>query len=121
MDRFVRLQVFDTEGKKVTRTFNLRYVRHIDEDTCRVMLNGAKTPMVVTKESMSALLEAVTTDVAQMASSLAYFRAKAEGNIHPINATLVVSESSERRLSEVLWALCDTIRRPWWKKLFGLW
>lgn len=119
MDRFVKLLIFDTDGKKVWRTFNMRFIRHFDEDTGRMMLNGSHNAIVVERDSIQTLIEAATLDVAAMSERMSYLQAKAESKIYPINATLVMSEKTEARLSDAILCLSETIRRPWWRKLFG--
>lgn len=119
MDRFVRLLIFDSDGTKVWRTVNLHYVRHFDEDTCRVMFNGAKTPITVDKDSMPTLVEAATTDMSAISARMSYLQAKSDCKTLPVNATLVLSERAEGRLSNAILSLCGILCRPWWKKLFG--
>lgn len=119
MDRFVKLLIFDTDGSKVWRTVNLHYVRHFDEAACRVMFNGARTPVTVDEDSMGTLVEAASMDLGAMSARMSYLQAKAESKTLPVNATLVLSEQAEGRLTSAILSLCDAIRRPWWKKLFG--
>lgn len=119
MERFVRLEVYGSDGEKVMRTFNLRYIRHFDEKTCRMMLNGARESLVVCKPSMSALIEAATTDVDAMMERINYLQARVETLGRVVDAPLSATPG-EDRLSDAMNRLCDTIRRPWWRKLFGL-
>ena len=106
MERFVKVEIFDSDGKRVWRTFNLRYVRHFDEEACRVMLNGAHKALLVEKGSMRRLVEAATTDVDAMSERIAYLQARVDA-----------LESSNRWLLD---RLSSIICRPWWRKLFGL-
>lgn len=119
MDKFVRLMIFESDGSKVWRTVNLRYVRHFDEDSCRVMFNGSKTPTVIDERSMATLVEAASTDMGALHARMSYLQAKAESKTFPVNATLVLSERAEGRLTNAILSLCDAMCRPWWKKLFG--
>lgn len=119
MERFVRLEIFGSDGERVWRTFNLRYVRHFDEGTCRLMLNGARESLVVCKTSMPALIEAATTDIDAMSERLSYLQARCDVLGRVVDVPLAVHEG-EDRLSDVLRRLCDAVCRPWWRKLFGL-
>lgn len=93
----MKLLVFTHDGEKVWRTFNLRFVRHFDEESCRLMLQGAKTPVVVDRGSMARLIQAATLDTERMSLRMEYLRGKAEA----------AGRSSG----------CG--RLPWWKRIFG--
>lgn len=71
MDRFIKMRLHDSlRDEDVERWFNIDMIRHFEPDTNRVMMNGAKVPMVVSTDSMERLLEAVKNDVAQNKSSI---------------------------------------------------
>lgn len=101
------------------RTFNLRYVRHFDEKTCRMMMNGARGSVLVCKGSMPALIEAATTDVDAMSERIAYLQARVDVLGRVVDAPLA-AEGSGDRLSDALRGLCDAVRRPWWRRFLGL-
>lgn len=102
----MRIEIYDAEGKKVWRTFNLRYVRHIDEDACRVMMNGARQSFLVVKSSMARLVEAVTTDVDVLCDRIAYLQSRVD-DLESTNNYLL------GRLSAI-------VCRPWWKRILGV-
>lgn len=120
MDRFVRLQVFDAEGKKVWRTFNLHYVRHFDEESNRMLLNGSRTAVLVEQDSMAKLIEVATTDIGAMSARMQYLQAKADSKTIPVNATLVLNDNMQNGLSDAIRYLADSLSRPWWKRFLGI-
>ena len=120
MDRFVKLQVFDAEGKKVWRTFNLHYVRHFNEDTNRMLLNGARNAVLVDEDSMERLIEAATIDFGALSARMQYLQAKADSKTIPVNAALVLNDNIQNGLSDAIRYLADTMSRPWWKRFLGI-
>lgn len=96
MESFVSLVIFDSEGRKVRRVFNLRYVRHFDTETCRMMLNGARNAVLVDKESMGDLVAAAGF----------------------CREVLDTGAEHAGRMADAVCGVRDDIRRPWWKKLF---
>lgn len=119
MDRFVKLEIFDESGKKVLRTFNVHYIRHVDEGSGRMLLNGARKPVVVDHDSMTALVQAISCDIDAMSERISYLQAKADSRTLPVNATLVISDRTGGELSSAIRELADAMRVPWWKRLFG--
>lgn len=65
MVRFVRLNLYDAASDDhVWRWFNVDMIRHIEPGTNRVMLNGARVPIIVSEDSMSELMRVIGEDVA---------------------------------------------------------
>lgn len=96
MERFVRLEVFDSDGAKVWRTFNMRYIRHFDEDTCRMMLNGARTAILVDRASMPVLVQAATVDIEGMSERILYLQGRHDAAFRDMFVK----------------------KKPWWKRIF---
>lgn len=64
MVRFVLLELYDeSRGEYVERWFNVDYIRHIEYDTNRVMMNGSRSPVVVSSRSMERLLMEIGNDI----------------------------------------------------------
>lgn len=79
MEKFVKLEIFDADGNRVWRTFNLRYVRSFDESTCRLQMNGSSKPILVERGSMVRLVEVATTDIEVMSGMISYLRGCLDG------------------------------------------
>ena len=71
MNRFVRLKMHDAlRDEYVERWFNVDAIRHIEPDTNKVLLSGAKSAMVVSTESMEELMQEVKKDAACQKSKI---------------------------------------------------
>lgn len=97
-ETFVRLEVFDPEGQRIWRTFNLRYVRHFDEASCKMQLNGASKQVQVTRESMPLLVEAAL-------------------GARPVPVSGVLSVSGGERLADAVLEMARS-SVPWWRRVF---
>lgn len=65
MNRFVKLKIHDAlRDEYVERWFNVDAIRHIEPDTNKVLLVGAKSPVVASTESMENLLQEIKNDIA---------------------------------------------------------
>lgn len=63
MNSFVRLELYDAvRDEYVERWFNIGCVRHVEPDTNRVMLTGAKVAVVVSTRSMDELVRMIKSD-----------------------------------------------------------
>lgn len=64
MVRFVLLELYDeSRGEYVERWFNVDFIRHVEVETNKVMMNGARSPMIVSTTSMNRLLSEICTDI----------------------------------------------------------
>lgn len=65
MTGFVKLNLYDAELKGFNeRWFNVNSIRHIEPDTNKVMLNGARVPIVVSKDCMENLMDLLSKEEA---------------------------------------------------------
>ncbi len=63
MKRFIPLKFYDAERDEgVTRLFNVDYIRHIDPERNEVQLNGARSPILVSTDTMNRLIHDIVND-----------------------------------------------------------
>lgn len=75
MDKFVRLKLYDGVTKEYTeRWFNVSHIRHIEPESNKVMLHGSHSPIVVSTESMEALMQEIRNDSATRLSLISIAR-----------------------------------------------
>ena len=64
MVRFVWIELYDeTCDDYIERWFNVDYIRHIEPDKNKVMLNGSYSAIIISSRSMAKLMSEIGYDV----------------------------------------------------------